>query len=77
MDIYSVSAAAIDKVEIAEGEDKPIQINILMNNSAGLFQVDELLKKKLIGSGIEEYVTVRALIERRREKKLLKEFEIR
>ena len=77
VDIYSVSAAAIDKVEIAEGEDKPIQINILMNNSAGLFQVDELLKKKLIGSGIEEYVTVRALIERRREKKLLKEFEIR
>jgi len=76
VDIYSVSAAAIDKVEIMEGDDKPIQINILMNNSAGLFQVDELLKRKLIGSGIEKYVKVRALIERRREKKLLKEFEI-
>jgi len=76
VDIYSVSAAAIDKVEIAEGDEKPIQINILMNNSAGLFQVDELLKKKLIGSGIEKHVKIRALIERRREKKLLKEFEI-
>lgn len=76
VDIYSVSAAAIDKIEITEGEEKPIQINILMNNSAGLFQVDELLKKKLVGSGIEKYVKVRALIERRREKKLLKEFEI-
>jgi metal-dependent HD superfamily phosphatase/phosphodiesterase len=76
VDIYSVSAAAIDKIEIAEGEEKPIQINILMNNSAGLFQVDELLKRKLVGSGIEKYVKVRALIERRREKKLLKEFEI-
>ena len=76
VDIYSISAAAIDKVEILEGEEKPIQINILMNNSAGLFQVDELLKRKLVGSGIEEYVKIRAYIERRREKKLVKEFEI-
>ena len=76
VDIYSVSAAAIDKVEILEGEEKPIQINILMNNSAGLFQVDELLKRKLIGSGIEKHVKIRALIARRREKRLVKEFEI-
>jgi metal-dependent HD superfamily phosphatase/phosphodiesterase len=77
VDIYSVSAAAIERVEILEGEEKPIQINILMNNSAGLFQVDELLKRKLLGSGIENYIKVRAYIERRREKKLLKEFELR
>ena len=76
VDIYSVSAAAIERVEIVEGEEKPIQINILMNNSAGLFQVDELLKRKLLGSGIESYIKVRAYIERRREKKLLKEFEL-
>ncbi len=76
VDIYSVSAAAIDKVEIVEGDESPIQINILMNNSAGLFQVDELLKKKLLGSGIEKYVKIRAYIARRREKKLIKEFEI-
>lgn len=76
VDIYSISAAAIDNIEIVEGEEKPIQINILMNNSAGLFQVDELLKRKLIGSGLEKHVKVRALIERRREKKLIKEFEI-
>jgi metal-dependent HD superfamily phosphatase/phosphodiesterase len=76
VDIFSVSAAAIDNVEIIEGTERPIQINILMNNSSGLFQVDELLKKKLIGSGIEKYVKIRAYIERRREKKLIKEFEI-
>ncbi|HEX9261950.1 MAG TPA: HD domain-containing protein [Candidatus Bathyarchaeia archaeon] len=76
VDIYSISAAAIDKVEIVEGEENPIQINILMNNSAGLFQVDELLKKKLLGSGIEKYIKIRAYIERRKEKKLIKEFEI-
>ena len=76
VDIYSISAAAIDKIEIIEGEERPVQINILMNNSAGLFQVDELLKRKLTGSGIEKYVKVKAFIERRREKKLIKEFEI-
>jgi len=76
VDIYSISAAAIDKIEISEGEEKPIQINIMMNNSAGLFQVDELLKRKLTGSGIEKHVKIKALIERRREKKLIKEFEI-
>lgn len=76
VDIYSLSAAAVDSVEIVEGEDKPIQINVLMNNSAGLFQVDELLKRKLLGSGIERYVKVKALIDSPVEKRLIKEFEI-
>lgn len=76
VDIYSVSAAAIDNIEISEGEDRPVHINILMNNSAGLFQVDELLKSKLQGSGIENYVKVRAIVQRETEKRLIEEFEI-
>ena len=75
IDIHSVSAAAIDRVEISEGTDKPVQINIMMNNMAGIFQVDELLKQKLVGSGIEKYVIVSAYIEGDPEKKLVKEFE--
>jgi metal-dependent HD superfamily phosphatase/phosphodiesterase len=75
VDIHSVSAAAIDKVEISEGRDKPIQILIWMNNTAGIFQVDELLKSKLIGSGIEKYVKVSAFIQRENERRVLKEFE--
>jgi hypothetical protein len=75
VDIHSVSAAAIDRVEILEGGDKPIQINIWMNNTAGIFQVDELLKSKLIGSGVERYVKVSAFLQREKEKKLLKEFK--
>lgn len=76
IDIHSVSAAAIENVEITEGKDKPIQLNITMNNSAGLFQLDELLKKKIIGSGIEKYVSVRASINQKNEKKLVKEYII-
>ena len=77
VDIHSLSHAAIDKVKIKEGRKKPIQINILMNNSSGLFQVDELLKKKIIGSKIEKYVDVRAYVARKKEKKLIKEFTIK
>lgn len=76
IDIYSLSVAAIDNVEIKTGADKPIEIEIHMNNSSGLFQVDELLKEKLKGSGLEKYVSVRAIIERDTEKKLLQEFKL-
>ena len=76
IDIHSVSAAAIDRVEIAEGTKKPIQINIWMNNMAGIFQVDELLKQKLTGSGIEKYIVVSAYLTEGYEKKLIKEFKI-
>jgi metal-dependent HD superfamily phosphatase/phosphodiesterase len=76
IDIHSVSAAAIDRVEIAEGAEKPIQINIWMNNMAGIFQVDELLRHKLVGSGIERYMIVSAYLDEGSDKKLIKEFEI-
>ncbi len=75
MDIHSVSAASIDKVEILEGTEKPIQINIWMNNNAGIFQVDELLRRKLLGSGIERYITVSAYLIEGEEQRLLKEFQ--
>ncbi|HLD11808.1 MAG TPA: HD domain-containing protein [Patescibacteria group bacterium] len=76
VDIHSVSAAAIENIEIEEGVKKPIQITISMNNSAGVFQVDELLKKKLKGSGIEQYVEVKAVLLRETEKSLVKEFSL-
>ncbi|MCA9397600.1 phosphohydrolase [candidate division WWE3 bacterium] len=72
--IYSLAETAIDNVEISEGIDKPIKVEISMNNSAGIFAVDELLKRKIIGSGLEEYISVRAYIDRENEKKLLNEF---
>ncbi len=76
IDIHSISAAAINRVEIAEGAKKPVQINIWMNNMAGIFQVDELLKQKLVGSGIEKYVVISAYLVDGETSKLIKEFEI-
>jgi metal-dependent HD superfamily phosphatase/phosphodiesterase len=69
--MHSLSAAAIDDVIISDGEEKPIKIEIVMNNSAGLYQVDGLLKAKLRGSGLEPYVEVIAHIDTEAEKRLV------
>ena len=74
VNIHSLSAAAVEQVSIEPGDEKPIRIEIVMSNSAGIFQVDELLKDKLRGSGIEKYVEVEAHVEGETEKRLLQVF---
>jgi hypothetical protein len=76
INIHSVSAAAIERISIEPGEVKPIRILIEMSNSAGIFQVEELLKHKLEGSGLEAYVEVDASIKSEAEKKLIHSFRI-
>ena len=74
--IHSLSAAAIEEVRIVDGETRPIRIEIEMNNSAGIFQVDSLLASKLRGSGLEEHIEVVASIEAEHEKRLLRVYRI-
>jgi metal-dependent HD superfamily phosphatase/phosphodiesterase len=69
--MHSLSAAAIDDVTISDGEERPILIEIRMNNSSGLYQVDNLLKAKLRGSGLEPYVEVVAHIDTETEQRLV------
>ena len=69
--IHSLSAAAIEDVAIKDGDQRPILIEITMNNSSGIYQVDGLLKAKLQGSGLEPYVEVVAHIDTEAEKKLV------
>jgi len=69
--IHSISAAAIDEVVISEGKERAVLVEIKMNNSAGVYQIDELLKSKLHGSGLEPYVEVVARIETEAEKSLV------
>jgi len=60
INIHSVSAMAVDSVSLEEGDEKPIRVRITLRNSAGIFQVDSLLKEKLKGSGLEPYLEVLA-----------------
>jgi metal-dependent HD superfamily phosphatase/phosphodiesterase len=74
--IHSVSAMAIDSVALEKGETVPIRVVITMSNSAGIFQVDELLKRKLQHSTIAPYVQVVARIEGETEKRLVEFYSI-
>jgi len=61
INIHTVSALSIEDVKIVRGSEKPIEIRIYMNNSAGIFQVQETLGKKISGSPLEPYVDVIAI----------------
>jgi metal-dependent HD superfamily phosphatase/phosphodiesterase len=74
--IHSISAAAIDDVEISAGSERAVRIEIAMNNSAGIFQVDDLLATKLRGTPLEGHVEVVASVAGESEKRLLPEFWI-
>jgi len=76
INIHSLSAAAIERVEVTAGEQRPIRIAVTMLNSAGIFQLDHLLKEKLKNSGLEPYVEVLATVQGEAEKKLLEVFRL-
>jgi metal-dependent HD superfamily phosphatase/phosphodiesterase len=74
--IHSLSAYAIEEVNILAGRARAVRVEIAMSNSAGIFQVDELLATKLRGSGLEEHIEVIARIEAEHEKRLVEVFRI-
>jgi uncharacterized protein len=74
--IHSLSAYAIEEVKIVPGTDRAVRVEIAMSNSAGIFQVDELLATKLRGSGLEEHIEVIARIDAEHEQRLLPVFRL-
>jgi uncharacterized protein len=76
IDIHSLSAAAIDEVRIEAGPERAVRVEIAMNNSSGIFQIDELLATKLRGSGLEDHIEVIARIDAEHEKRLVPVFRI-
>lgn len=60
IDIHAVSALSIEQVNICPGKTMPVEIEVLMSNEAGIFQVEETLVRKLIATPLKQHVTVRA-----------------
>jgi metal-dependent HD superfamily phosphatase/phosphodiesterase len=60
IDIHAVSALAIEEVNIRRGDVMPVEIEVLMSNSAGIFQVEQTLVRKLLVTPLRAYVTVTA-----------------
>jgi uncharacterized protein len=78
VDIHAISALSIEKVDIEVTEDapKPINIKIKMSNSAGVFQIDELLKPRIVYSGLQNFFHVVAEITGEKENRIIEKFEI-
>jgi hypothetical protein len=75
-DIYAVSAMSIDGITIKETPgNKPVAIEVAMSNSAGIFQIDELLKPKLVNSHLKDLVTIKVRVSAT-EKPLVKGYEL-
>jgi len=75
LSIHSVSAAAIEGVRLERGSECAIRVTVDMSNSAGLFQLDQLLREKLKGSGLESHLEIRARLGEE-EKRLLTDFTL-
>lgn len=73
--IHSISTMSIENVDITRGDEKPVTINIQMSNSSGIFQMDQLMRKKIEGTGLEDYIHIRAEIQGE-EKKIVDEYEL-
>jgi len=71
VNIHSVSAKAVESVDIQPGDERPVKLLITLANSAGIFQVDELLRHKLKNSSIADYVEITARIEGETERRLI------
>ncbi len=60
-DIHKYSAHAIDKVDIRAGDDCPIYICVSIIESAGFFQIEEVLLPKLAMSPARGFCKVQAI----------------
>ena len=58
VNIHTVSALSIDEVIIARGEETPVEINVLMSNSAGIFQVQETLGEKVLKGPLSGQIAI-------------------
>jgi metal-dependent HD superfamily phosphatase/phosphodiesterase len=74
--IHSLSSYAIDSVKISPGREKAVRVEIEMNNSAGIYQVDEGLGTKLRGTPLAEHLEVVARIDAEHEQRLVPVFRL-
>lgn len=70
VNIHSISALAVKGVSIEKGDERPVRISVSLFNSAGIFQLDNLLRDKVMNSTLIPYVEVTAKVEGDAEKRL-------
>lgn len=75
-DIHALSAMSIRDVRIRKSARKPVIVEISMYNESGIFQVDQLLKKKIAGTKLEGFIEVVAQVEKDQRKSVLSRYTL-
>ncbi|HZY94869.1 MAG TPA: HD domain-containing protein [Candidatus Bathyarchaeia archaeon] len=75
-DIHALSAMSIRDIKIRKSKEKPVVVEISMYNESGIFQVDQLLKKKIAGTKIEKFIEVIAQVEKEQRKVILQRYTL-
>lgn len=70
-DIHKYSSSGIAKVNIIEGDKKPIKIKVDMTASVGYFQIEEVLFPKIASSPVKKFIELEAGIIKKEYKKYL------
>ena len=60
--IHQYSANSIEGVQINAGQEKPIRIEVFMSNESGIFQVEEVLLRKIDGSTAKPHIELYAQV---------------
>jgi hypothetical protein len=61
VDMHSLSATAIKRVDLEKGKEKAVSIKIYMDNPAGVFQIEEVIGKKVETSGLTHLIELVAI----------------
>jgi metal-dependent HD superfamily phosphatase/phosphodiesterase len=59
--MHSISATAIKRVDLERGKEKAVSIKIYMDNPAGVFQIEEVIGKKVETSGLAHLIELVAI----------------
>jgi len=77
VNIHSASAMAIRRVRIIPGSEKTVRIEIEMSNASGIFQIQELLEKKIRNAPqLLNHIELYAVMSGREERILSEELRI-
>jgi uncharacterized protein len=75
LDIENLSNQAITSVTVKGSIEKPVEVKIVMTNTAGIFQIDDLVEEKLGPSKLSKYIDVKAYMVENGEEKIFKEYK--
>lgn len=74
--INTVSSQAIERVCLRKSSEHPVLVEIEMTNAAGVYQVDNLLKKKINNSGLKDYMRIVAVNSHESEDNIVERIEL-